>query len=110
MQDQLLPAEGMGPGFRPVRLVMVVLAVLLLIFIAGGWYMERASLLRYCHQPELALQRLAAVVTSDRPAREQPTYEYVVAAKLEFLVPRAADEPVEHYLRRVRIRLEQECL
>ena len=109
MQHQPVPAERMRPGFQPLRLVLTVLAALLLIYFGGGWYVGQASLLRYCQQPELALQHLATVINEERPAGELHAYEYVVAAKLEFLVPRAADESVERYLRRMRIRLEQQC-
>ena len=109
MQDAPALAEQIGPGFRPVRLVLVVLVMMLLVSLAGNWYAERVSLPRYCQDPELALQRLAAVITENRPAREGAPRDYMVSAKLEFLVPRTADEPHEEYLQRLRLRLEQQC-
>lgn len=102
-------AESTGSGFKPVRLVLVVFALLLLISFASHWYAGQVSLPRYCEQPELVLQRLAAIMTENRPAGEEARRDYVVAAKLEFLVPPAADEPLDAYLQRVRRRLERQC-
>jgi hypothetical protein len=109
MPDQPAPAEPMGAEFRPVRVVLVVFAALLLVSFASHWYAGEVSLPRYCQQPELALQRLAAVITENRPAGEEARLDYIVAAKLEFLVPPTADEPLDAYLQRVRRRLERQC-
>jgi hypothetical protein len=109
MRDKPALAEPIGPGFQPVRLVLVVLAVLLLVSFASHWYAGQVSLSRYCQQPELVLQRLAAIITETRPAGEEARRDYIVAAKLEFLVPPTADEPLDAYLQRVRRRLEQQC-
>jgi hypothetical protein len=109
MRDQPALAERTGPGFQPVRLVLVAFAALLLVSFAGNWYAGQVSLPRYCDQPELVLQRLAAIITENRPAGEEARRDYIVAAKLEFLVPPTADEPLDAYLQRVRSRLEQQC-
>lgn len=109
MHDEPAPAERVGPGFRPVRLVLVVLAALLLVSFASNWYAGQVSLPRYCQQPELALQRLAAIISENRPLGAESRREYMVAAKLEFLVPRVSDEPLEAYLQRVRHQLAQQC-
>lgn len=109
MHDQPALTERIGSGFHPVRLVLVVLAALLLVSFASDWYVGQVSLPRYCQQPELALRRLAAVMTENKPAGEEARREYIVAAKLEVLVPRTADEPLDAYLQRVRRRLEQQC-
>jgi hypothetical protein len=109
MRDQTALAEKIGSGFQPVRLVLVVLAVLLLVSFASHWYAGEVSLPRYCEQSELMLQRLAAVMSESRPAGEGARRDYIVAAKLEFLVPPAADEPLDAYLQRVRHLLEQQC-
>ena len=55
------------------------------------------------------LQHLAAINTEDRPAGDSSRRNFIVAAKLEFLLPRMADEPVDAYIVRLRSRLEQEC-
>jgi hypothetical protein len=109
MHDKPALAEPTGPGFHPVPLVLVVLAALLLVSFAGNWYAGQVSLPRYCQQLEVVLPRLAAIITENRPAGEQALRDYVVAAKLEFLVPRAADESLDAYLLRLRRRLEQQC-
>lgn len=102
-------AERIGPGFQPVRLVLVVLVALLLVSFVNHWYSGQVSLPRYCRQPETVLQRLAALHTERATAGEETIREYVVAAKLEFLVPPTADEPLEAYLQRLRHLLEQQC-
>ena len=109
MHDKPAPAEQIGPGFQPVRLVLAVFAALLFLSFAGDWYVGQVSLPRYCQQPELVLQRLAAIITENRPAGDEARRDYVVAAKLEFLVPRTGDEPLDAYLHRLRRRLEQQC-
>lgn len=109
MHDKPALAEQIGPGFQPVPLVLVVFAALLLVSFAGNWHGGQVSLPRYCQQTELVLQRLAAIITENRPAGEEARRDYIVAAKLEFLVPPTADEPLDTYLQRVRRRLEQQC-
>ena len=109
MRDPRAFAGQAGAGLQPVRLVLVVLAALLLVSFASDWYAGQVSLPRYCQQSEIVLQRLAAIVSDSRPAGEGERRDYVAAAKLEFLVPRTADEPPDAYLQRVRRRLEQQC-
>jgi hypothetical protein len=109
MHDKPAHAEPTGPGFHPVPIVLVVLAVLLLVSFAGNWYAGQVSLPRYCQQLEVVLPRLARIITENRPAGGQVLRDYVVAAKLEFLVPRTADESLDAYLLRLRRRLEQQC-
>lgn len=109
MHDDEPPPEPIRPGLRPVRLVLVVLAALLLIFHASDWYAAQVSLPRFCRDTELALERLAVVVNANGAVRDEVRREYLVAAKLAFLVPPAADEAHEAYLQRVRRRLDQQC-
>jgi len=109
MSDRTAPAPSKGPGFQPVPLVLAALALLLLVSFESQWYAGQVSLPRYCEQPELALQRLAAILSEARPAGEGARRDFVLAAKLEFLVPAASDEPPDAYLRRVRRLLEQQC-
>jgi len=104
-----IPTEVFDPAFHPVRLVLVVFGILLLVFYASRWYVAQVSLPRYCQQPELVLQRLAAINTESRPAGDKSRRDYIVAAKLEFLVPARADEPIETYLQRLRLQLEEKC-
>lgn len=101
--------EPVSPGFHPFRLVLVVLVVLLFVFQASGWYAGQVSVPRYCEQQELMLQHLASINTQSRPAGDNSRRNFIVAAKLEFLLPRMADEPVDAYIGRLRILLEQQC-
>lgn len=95
--------------FRAVPLVLVVLILLLLISAAARWYAQRVSLPRYCAQPDQFLQRLSAVISEQRPAGNQSRREYIVAAKLRYLLPAQADESDAEYLRRLRVYLERQC-
>lgn len=101
-----IPVTG---RFRAVPLVLVVLILLLLISAAARWYAQRVSLPRYCAQPEQFLQHLAAVISEERPAGNRSRREYIVAAKLKYLLPARADESDTEYLRRLRVYLEREC-
>ena len=103
------PAESTGSRFQPLRLVLIALSALLLLSVASRWYAGEVALPRYCERPEVVLQRLAAVMSETRPAGEGARGDYIVAAKLEFLVPPGADEPPEAYLQRVRRLLERQC-
>ena len=108
--NQTAPSdETANPAFRPLRLVLSVFVILVLISLASHWYASRISMSRYCQQPEIMLEHLAAVITEERPAGDGARREYIVAAKLEFLVPRNTDEPLAAYLQRLRKRLEIQC-
>lgn len=109
MPEIRLNHEPTGTGFRPVPLVLSVLVLLSMIFVASRWYASTVSIPRYCAQPELALQRLAAVLTEDKPAGDGPRRDFIVAAKLGFLLPSHTDEPTDTYLHRLRQHLEREC-
>ena len=102
-------SELVAQRFRPVRLVLVVLTILLLVSFASRWYAGQVSLPRYCQQPELVLQRIAAIITEKKPAGEGARRDYIVAAKLKFLMPSTADEPLDAYLMRLRRQLEVQC-
>ena len=109
MQEKPALAEPTGLGFHPARLVLIVLAALLLVSLASNWYAGEVSLPRYCQQLEIVLQRLEAIDTENRPAGELALRDYIVAAKLEFIVPRTSNESLDAYLLRLRHRLEQQC-
>ena len=109
MSEQLPMSEPIPPRFHPIRLVLVVLVVLLFVFQASGWYAGQVSVPRYCEQQALMLQHLASINTQNRPAGDSSRRNYIVAAKLEFLLPRMADEPVDAYIRRLGTHLEEQC-
>lgn len=95
--------------FHALPLIFAVLVLLLLISSAARWYAQRVSLPRYCAQPEQSLRRLAAVLSEERPAGNQSRREYIIAAKLKYLLPAQADESDAEYLRRLRVYLERQC-
>ena len=109
MAEVQLNRDSSVTGFRPIRLVLAVLILLTMIFFASRWYATTVSIPRYCAQPDIALQRLAAVLSEEKPAGDGPRRAYVVAAKLGFLLPAQADETVDAYLRRLRDHLHREC-
>lgn len=102
-------AETNASRFKPVRLLLVVSTVLLLVSFAAHWYADQVSMSRYCQQPELMLERLTAVITENRPAGDGARRDYIVAAKLEFLLPRGTDEPLPAYMQRLHRHLEEHC-
>lgn len=101
--------EPPSTRFHAVPLLLVALAALVVIFWASDWYAGRVSLPRYCNQSELTLQRLAAINTESRPAGDRSRRDYIVAAKLEFLLPRQADEPLQAYIARLKAQLVEHC-
>ena len=111
------PGTGTGPAlaaadggsFKPLRVVVPVLAALLAISVAVRFYAHEVSMPRYCADPTGAVDHLERIVTEARPAGEDARRPYVVAAKLLFLVPREADEPLGAYLSRVRMHIEARC-
>jgi hypothetical protein len=109
MNKSASAAQPAVTGFHPLRLILVVFAILLVIMLASHWYANQVSLSRYCQHPELALQNLAAVITDGRPAGDGDRRDYIVAAKLEFLLPRNTGESVTAYLQRLRNRLGIQC-
>ena len=109
MNQPSLTVETKTSAFKPVRLVLVVFTLLLLVSFAAHWYAEQVSMSRYCQQPEVTLKRLTAVITENRPAGDGARRDYIVAAKLEFLLPRGTDEPLEAYLLRLHRHLGEHC-
>lgn len=90
-------------------MVLFVAAALLLVFAASDWYVDRVSLPRYCQQQQSVLLRLAEIVSADSAFGAATRHDYLLAAKLAFLVPRDSDEPQAAYLERVRRRLQEQC-
>lgn len=97
----------------PLRhtLPVIVATALLMLLVPSAieWYGERVSLPRYCADPDQALHYLEANLRSERPAANAPRKPYLIAAKLLFLVPRKADEPVADYLQRVELEILKHC-
>jgi hypothetical protein len=109
MSQPSLATEPNTAAFKPLRLVLAVFTILLLVSFFAHWYASQISMSRYCQQPELMLKRLNAVITESRPAGDGARREYIVAAKLGFMLPRETNEPLEAYLKRLHGHLEEHC-
>jgi hypothetical protein len=87
----------------------VVAAALMLVFRAAEWRSDQVLLPRYCDDPDAHLERVRRILTESDPAGEESRRPYIIAAKLMFLVPQETGESVEHYLTRLRRRLDATC-
>lgn len=96
-------------GIWPVWLVLAVLALLVLVSEGAGWHSSQVSLPRYCDEPEVALARLAALHSGEDRLLAESRRHYMVAAKLEFLLPRASGESAQAYRRRLSDELRKHC-
>ncbi len=95
-----------------LRVVVVLLTVFLLLrglFAAAEWYADRVTLPRYCENREETLERVARVLRERRPAGEEPTRGYAIAARLLYLVPPRPEEPEAAYLDRLRQAIAERC-
>ena len=101
--------KAIESGFRPMRLLAGVLTVFLAIPLAANWYARNVSMPRYCDNPQEALHYLRKVITEPEPAGDEKRRPYLVASKLVFLIPQEAAEPLEDYLQRVAIRIQEHC-
>jgi len=102
--------EFKATSFKPVRFIIAIFLIILLISQAIKWYSHSVTLPRFCEDPELALHYLEEIVTKRSPAGDDPRRPYIIAAKLIYLVPKQADEPVNDYIHRVRRDLNQRCM
>lgn len=97
------------PPFKPVRLIGFVLFLLLAISVWLKWYTGAVSLPRYCANPSDAMFYLEKVLTETRPAKDESRRPYLIAAKLIYLIPQQRDESVQDYLKRLRVRISEQC-
>ena len=109
MADPASLSDFSAAGFPVLRLLLAVFGLLVIVFWFSNFYSRQVSLPRYCEQLEQSLQRLNAINTQSRPAGDKSRRDYIIAAKLEFLLPKAADEPLDAYIRRLGKRLRQQC-
>jgi hypothetical protein len=88
---------------------MVTSVALTGVFAAADWYAGNVSMQRYCDDRERTLVLVERILTEARPAGEQRTRPYVVAAKLLYLAPQWPQEPQSDYLTRLAKRIEATC-
>jgi hypothetical protein len=103
------PVFPEAPPFNPLRLIGFVLLMLLCISIWLRWYTGAVSMPRYCDNPADTLHYLEKVLTEERPAEEHSRRPYIIAAKLLYIIPQQREEPVKDYLRRLKIRIAEQC-
>ncbi len=109
MTDQEQARLDEKPPFRPLRLIVVVLLIMLAISLAAQWYSRNVTLPRYCKDPVQTLTDVHRLLTEDRPAGDGDRKPYIIAARLTFLIPRETEEPLEDYLARLRQHLDRQC-
>lgn len=97
------------PPFKPLRVVIAVLLILLGISSAAQWYSRNVTMPRYCEDPVQVLTRARQVLTEKTPAGEGDRKPYIIAARLTFLVPRESNEPLDDYMNRLQQHIDQQC-
>ena len=79
-----------------------------LIFNASEWYAGNAALPRYCDDPAAAIGMVSEILISPEPVASNRR-DFIVAAKLIFLVPQADGESLHDYKHRLRSRISESC-
>lgn len=94
------------------RLVLVfatAAAVMLGAFRFAGWYADNAALPRYCGDPEKAIEITRKILTEENPVGDRKKRDFIVAAKLLFLVPQEEGEETRTYLARLSGEISARC-
>jgi hypothetical protein len=102
-------ADEQKAPFRPLRLIVIILIILLSISFAAQWYGRNITMPRYCKDPVGVLERVHEVLTKKQPAGDGDRKPYIIAARLTFLIPRESDEQLEVYIARLQRHIDQQC-
>lgn len=94
---------------RIIIVFAVTTAVMLFVFQGADWYANSSSIPRYCSDPDGTLERVHKILIDEEPVGGDPKREYIIAAKLIFLVPQEEGEAIDSYLPRVRERIMESC-
>ncbi len=97
------------PPFRPVKMVLVVLLIVLGISGAAQWYSTNITLPRYCDDPIQTLKHVRRLLTEREPAGDGERKPYSIAARLTFRIPRESNEELEGYLSRLKQHIDTQC-
>ena len=97
------------PPFRPMKMVLVVLLIVLGISGAAQWYSSNITLPRYCNNPVQVLEHVRRLLTEREPAGDGERKPYIIAARLTFLIPRESNEGLEEYLNRLKQHIDTQC-
>lgn len=92
-----------------VAVFSIAAGALILIFSGAGWYADTTALPRYCDAPAATISRVGNILRDETPDELKSKRDYIVAAKLIFLVPQESNEPLTAYLGRLRARIENTC-
>lgn len=95
--------------FWPLALIACVAALMTLVNLSVQGYSRTVLLPRYCGKIEQTLDYLERILTQPRPAAGGERREYLIAAKLMFLMPQQTGEPDDAYLARIRSDLHERC-
>jgi len=95
--------------FRPLRMILVILALLLFISFAAQWYGRNVTMPRYCEDPVGVIERVREVLINNEPAGGGDRKPYIIAARLTFLLPRESDEQLELYIERLQRHIDVQC-
>jgi len=95
--------------FRPLRMILVILALLLFISFAAQWYGRNITMPRYCTDPAGVIERVREVLSNRKPAGSGDRKPYIIAARLTFLLPRRSDEQLDLYIERLQRHIDQQC-
>lgn len=101
--------RGAAGKFRPLGLIIAVTAAMLVVNLSVQGYSRAVLLPRYCGRIDQTLDYLESILTQPRPAADGERREYLIAAKLVFLMPQQAGEPDDAYLARLRSGLQEQC-
>ena len=96
-------------SFRPLRMVLVIMALLLFISFAAQWYGRNITMPRYCKDPVETIERVREVLTNKEPAGDGDRKPYIIAARLTFLLPRESNEQLDPYIERLQRHIDQQC-
>ncbi|MCU7893044.1 MAG: hypothetical protein KZQ78_16165 [Candidatus Thiodiazotropha sp. (ex Ustalcina ferruginea)] len=109
MESRERPLTGNETPFRPVRLILVILLILLSISMLAQWYGMNVTMPRYCQYPGDVIGRVQQVLNEKQPAGEGDRKPYIIAARLMYLVPRHSDETQDDYILRLQQHIDKQC-
>jgi len=101
--------EDITPAFKPIRLVIFVLLIIVALSQFVQWYSINVSLPRYCENPNQTLEYLKKIISQTTPAGQESRKPYLIAAKLVYLIPQQNNEPLDIYLNRVHQHIFRAC-
>jgi len=101
--------EQLQPSFKPIRLVLFVILIIVALSQFIQWYSLNVSLPRYCDNPAQTVQYLKKIITQKTPAGDESRRPYLIAAKLVYLLPQQNNEALDDYLNRVHKHIFEVC-